>query len=247
VDRLIYTSLTAMRGAMARQTSVANNLANVQTPGFRADVAEAQALWLNGQTFETRALASEEVVNADMRAGTVMQTGRQLDIAIENDTLLAVQSAEGEESYTRRGDLQLSDSGLLTTGDGRPVMGAQGPITLPPVDSISIDPEGRIQIVPVGGDPNLPQEVDRLKLVSPTGLDVVKGMDGLFRVRGGGVLPPDPAGRVQSGHLEGSNVQSTQALVEMIEASRAWDAQLKLIGNAQDMDAATADLMRLSE
>jgi flagellar basal-body rod protein FlgF len=247
VDRLIYTSLTAMRGAMARQTSVANNLANVQTPGFRADIAEAQALWLNGQTFESRAFASEEVVNADMRAGTVMQTGRQLDIAIENDTLLAVQSAEGEESYTRRGDLQLNDSGLLTTGDGRPVMGAQGPVTLPPFDSISIDPEGRIQIVPKGGDPNLPQEVDRLKLVSPTGLDVVKGMDGLFRVRGGGVLPPDPAGRVQSGHLEGSNVQSTQALVEMIEASRAWDAQLKLIGSAQDMDAATTDLMRLTE
>jgi flagellar basal-body rod protein FlgF len=247
MDRLIYSSLTAMRGAMARQTSVANNLANAQTPGFRADVAEAQALWLKGQTFESRALASEEVVNADMRAGAITQTGRDLDVAINGEAMFAVQAVNGDEAYTRRGDLQLTETGLLTTGDGRPVLGAQGPITLPPADKISIDTEGRILIVPRGGDAAQPQEVDRLRLASPAGSSIAKGLDGLFRVKDGGVLPDDPDARVLSGHLEGSNVSTTQALVEMIEASRSWDTQLKMLGDARDMDSSTADLMRLPE
>nr|WP_315457649.1 flagellar basal body rod protein FlgF [uncultured Sphingorhabdus sp.] len=247
MDRLIYTSLTAMRGAMARQTSIANNLANANTPGFRADLAEAQALWLDGQQLNSRAFASEEVQAADMTAGTVTSTGRDLDIALSGDAMLAVQAENGAIGYTRRGDLMLSSSGLLTTGDGRPVQASQGPLTLPPSDSISIDEQGRIWIVPVGGDPAQPQEVDRLQIASPAGSDVVKGVDGLFRVRGGGTLPADPDARVVTRSLESSNVSSTQALVEMIEASRSWDTQLKMLGDARDMDAATTDLMSLSQ
>jgi flagellar basal-body rod protein FlgF len=247
MDRLIYTSLTAMRGAMARQTATAHNLANVNTPGFRADIAEAQALWIKGSTVTTRTMASEEVVAADMEAGVVMPTGRELDIALGGDALLGVQAEDGEEAYTRRGDLQLSASGLLTTGDGHPVLGQQGPISLPASDSIQIDPQGRVLVVPRGGDASQPQEVDQLKLVSPTGSDTVKGLDGLFRVKGGGALPPDPDARVTSGHLEGSNVSATEALVEMIEASRAWDTQLKLVNDARDLDVSSTDLMRLPE
>jgi flagellar basal-body rod protein FlgF len=247
MDRLIYTSLTAMRGAMARQTTIANNLANAQTPGFRADLAEAQSLWLDGQGFDSRAMASEEVIAADMKSGTVMATGRDLDIALSGDAMLGVQADDGDVGYTRRGDLMLSEAGLLTTGDGKPVQGSQGPITLPRADSINIDAEGRVWIVPTGGDPAQPQEVDRLKLASPTGSEIVKGLDGLFRVRGGGVLPDDPDARVITRSLEGSNVSATQALVDMIEASRSWDTQLKLIGDARDMDAATADLMSLPQ
>jgi flagellar basal-body rod protein FlgF len=245
MDRLIYTSLTAMRGSMARQTATANNLANVQTPGFRADIAEAQSVWLNGPNMDTRVMASEEVVNADMKAGTVNTTGRDLDIALSGNGLLSVQSTDGEETYTRRGDLQMADSGLLTTGDGYPVMGSQGPVTLPPADSVSIDADGRIWIVPQGGDPAQPQEVDRLKLVSPTGSNIVKGLDGLFRVKGGGALPTDPDAKLTTRSLEGSNVSATQALVDMIEASRSWDTQLKLIGDARDLDASSAELMKL--
>jgi flagellar basal-body rod protein FlgF len=247
MDRLIYTSLTAMRGSMARQTAIAHNLANAQTPGFRAELAEAQALWLHGEGASARAYSSEEVVAADMRAGTVTQTGRDLDVAMTGDALLAVQAPDSEEGYTRRGDLQIAASGLLTTGDGHPVLGAQGPITLPPVDSVSIDAEGRIYIVPAGGDPQQPQELDRLRLASPAGLDIAKGLDGLFRVKGDGILPDDPDARVITRSIEGSNVSATSALVEMIEASRSWDTQLKMIGDARDMDAATAELMQLPQ
>lgn len=247
MDRLIYTSLAAMRGAMARQTTIANNLANANTPGFRADLAEAQSLWLGGQNDGTRAYASEEVLAADMTNGTITNTGRDLDIALAGDVMLGVQAENGEIGYTKRGDLMVSASGLLTTGDGRPVQGSQGPVTLPPADSISIDDQGRVWIVPQGGDAAQPQEAGQLQLVSPAGSDIVKGTDGLFRVRDGGILPSDPDARVTIRSLESSNVSATQTLVEMIEASRSWDTQLKLLGDARDIDAATAELMSLPQ
>lgn len=247
MDRLAYTSLSAMRGAMARQAAVANNLANANTTGFRAEIAAQQTLWVQGGGLEARATASEEVLAADMRPGTIAETGRDLDIAIATEALLAVQGKEGDEAYTRRGDLVRADSGLLTTGDGHPVIGNQGPITIPPADSVKIEEDGRIWIVPAGGDPNQPQEIDRLKLVSPTGSKIKKPLDGLFRVEGndGGALPADPTARLITKSLEGSNVDPTKALVDMIEASRAWDNQMNLITSARDMDTSAADLMRL--
>jgi flagellar basal-body rod protein FlgF len=247
MDRLIYSSLTAMRSAQAKQTATANNLANAQTPGFRADLSEAQALWVKGAAYNARAMSSQEVLSADMKAGTVISTGRDLDIALNGDAMLAIQADNGDEAYTRRGDLVQNETGLLTTGDGRPVLGLQGPITLPPADSISVDSEGRIMIVPRGGDASQPQEADRLRLVSPAGSDIAKGLDGLFRVKDGGSLPGDPDARIITRSLEGSNVSSTLALVDMIEASRSWDTQLKLISDAREMDTSTADLMRLDQ
>jgi flagellar basal-body rod protein FlgF len=247
MDRLIYTSLTALRGVQSRQTVTANNLANVTTPGFRGDLAEAQSLWLQGGEANARAMASEEVLAADMQPGVVNATGRDLDIALSDNALLAVQAENGEEGYTRRGDLMLSESGLLTTGDGRPVLGSQGPLVIPPADRISIAPDGGISIIPPGGDPNQPQIIDRLKLVSFDSRNTVKAIDGLFRGLNGSTLPEDPDARLVPGHLEASNVSATHTLVEMIEASRAWDTQLKLISSARDLDSATADLMRLPD
>ena len=246
MDRLVHTSLSALRGAMARQQATANNLANVNTVGFRGELSSARALWIrNGQGVDVAARATQEVVAADMSAGTVNETGRDLDIAMQGDALLAVQAEDGDEAYTRRGDLQLNESGLLTTGDGHPVLGEQGPITLPPADSMRIDQDGMIWIVPRGGDPNVPQQVDRLKLASPTGSRVLKGLDALFRVENDGALPSDPQARVTPRSLEGSNVEATQALIDMIEASRSWDTQIKLISTAREIDTAAADLMRL--
>lgn len=247
MDRLIYTSLSALKGSMARQTATANNLANVSTPGFRSEMAEAQALWLRGAQTDGRAVTSEEVIGADMRTGTVMSTGRSLDVALEGQVLLTVQAPDGDEAYTRRGDLQLAESGLLTTGDGHPVIGLQGPMILPPADSVSIDREGRVWIIPPGGDPQAPQEVGKLKLASPIGTSVLKGLDGLFRAPDNGILPEDTEARIRSGALEGSNVNATIALTEMIEASRSWDVQLKMIGDVRDLDAATAELMQLPQ
>lgn len=247
MDRLVHTAMTAMRGAMARQTAIANNLANANTTGFRAEIANASTTWLNGPGVNARAQASEQVIAADMASGTVTQTGNPLDIALNGDALLTVQAPDGDEAYTRRGDLKLSESGLLTTGDGHPVLGEGGPITLPPADSITIAKDGGIWIVPQGGDPAQSQQIDRLKLASPQGSQITKGLDGLFREKNGGVLPSDPDATVTAEALEGSNVNPTLALVQMIDASRAWETQIKLVSTAKEMDDGGASLMRLPD
>ena len=245
MDRLIYTALSGMRGAMARQTTTANNLANANTTGFRAELSSAQALWLRGPGLESRVETSQQVVAADMAPGSVTDTGRELDVAMQGDALLAVQAEDGSEAYTRRGDLQVSPTGVVTTGDGHPVLGDGGPLTLPPADSVRIAQDGAIWIVPTGGDPNQPQQVDRLKLATPAGSRIQKGVNGLFRVMGGGALPSDPDARLTPHSLEGSNVNTSQTLIDMIEASRSWDMQLQLVTQAREMDTSAADLMRL--
>ncbi|MEJ7926891.1 flagellar basal body rod protein FlgF [Sphingobium sp. AN641] len=245
MDRLVNTALTAMRGAMARQASIANNLANANTIGFRAEVANAETRWIQGQQLNTRAQASEQVIAADMAQGAITETGNPLDVAMNGDALLAVQAADGGEAYTRRGDLRVSDSGLLTTGDGLPVLGEGGPITLPQLDSVSIAQDGSIWGVPQGGEAANPQRIDALKLVSATGSSIAKGTDGLFREVNGGALPQDPLGTVTGGSLEGSNVNATATLIQMIEASRAFETQVKMLDTAKELDDGGASLMRI--
>ena len=247
MDRLIYSSLAAMRGAMARQATIANNLANVNTVGFRGEFTSAEAEWLKGSGLSGRATVSQDVTGANMTPGAVTATGRDLDVALNGNALLTVQAADGSEAYTRRGDLQLSQTGLLTTGDGVPVLGQSGPITLPPADSVSIGQDGQVWVVPQGGDPKSPQAVDTLKLVSADGSTIKKGIDGLFRVDGGGALPADPDATLTAKSLEGSNVNASATLVDMIDAARSWEAQVKMLTTAQDLDKSSAQLMQLPE
>ncbi|MBB5985283.1 flagellar basal body rod protein FlgF [Sphingobium lignivorans] len=245
MDRLINVARTAMRGSMARQTAIANNLANANTTGFRAEIANASTRWIGGGTFQSRAEQVGQVIAADLKPGTVVQTGNPLDIAVDGEGLIAVQASDGSEGYTRRGDLKLNESGLLTTGDGHPVIGGAGPITLPPADSIKIAQDGGIWIVPQGGQIDQPQLVDTIKIANANGSVIAKGTDNLFREVNGGALPEDPAASVTSGALEGSNVDATLALVQMIEASRAWETQIKMIDTAKDIDNGGSSLMRL--
>ena len=245
MDKLVYTAATGLRAHMAAQAAIANNMANASTTGFRADRVVFDRLELKGGALEARAPTSEEVTDADRRAGAVVQTGHPLDVAMGGEAWLAVQASDGSEAYTRRGDLEVAPSGVLQTGDGFPVMGQGGPVTLPPYQSLSIAADGTISIVPMGGDANAPQQIDRLKLASTRGTDTVKGLDNLLRVRGGGALPVDMDAKVQAGALEGSNVNMTEALVDMIENQRSYEVQANLMKEARTMDESSASLMRL--
>lgn len=245
MDRMIHLNLRAMQGVLNRQTAIAHNMANADTTGFKAEIVTAQAQYLRGEGLQSRASVNEYVLTADLNPGAVKETGRPLDIAVEGQGMLAVQAPNGEEGYTRRGDLVMTESGLVTTGDGHPVLGEGGPLTLPPADSVRIAEDGGVWVVPQGGDPDQPQQVDRLRIVSTAGSEVVKGEDTLFRVKNGGVLPSNPDARLRSGALEGSNVNMTEALVDMIETSRAYETQVKLLTTAKEMDDGGASVMQL--
>ena len=245
MDKLVYTAATGLKAHMASQAAIANNMANASTIGFRADRVVFDRLELSGSRLDTRTPASEEVVDADRRPGAIMQTGRPLDVAVTGDAWLTVQATDGSEAYTRRGDLQIAPTGVLETGDGFPVMGSGGPITVPPAESVKISSDGSILIVPIGGNANNPQVIDKIKLASPKGTETLKGLDNLLHVKGGGVLPEDADAKLESGALEGSNVNMTQALVDMIENQRGYEVQANLMKEAKDMDESATSLMRM--
>jgi flagellar basal-body rod protein FlgF len=245
MDRLVYTAMSGLRSQMAAQSTIANNIANASTIGFRAERVSFDRLVLQGSGLETRQLAAEEVQDFDRRAGTIVQTARPLDVAVTSASWIAVQAADGSEAYTRRGDLSVAASGVLETGDGFPVMGSGGPITVPPHQAIAIADDGTVSIVPAGGDPTQPQVIDKIKLASPEGSQTAKGLDNLLHVKGGGVLPEDLDARLQAGALEQSNVNLTQALVDMIENQRSYEVQASLLKEAKTMDESAASLMRM--
>lgn len=246
MDRMIYTAMTGLRSAMTAQTALANNIANASTIGFRSDRVNFDRMVLRGTELETRQPATASVIDADRRAGAILATGNPLDVAVTTDSWIAVQAGDGSEAYTRRGDLKVAPTGVLETGDGFPVMGSGGPITVPPHEKLMIADDGTLSIVPLGAAAGAPpQVIDRIKLASPQGTQTVKGTDNLLHVAGGGVLPADLDAKVRSGALEQSNVNLTQSLVDMIELQRSYEVQANLLKEARKMDESSATLLRL--
>ncbi len=248
MDKLVYTAATGLRSHMAAQAAIANNMANAATTGFRADrvVFDRLSLKGGGDELSSRSPTGEEMTDLDRSPGAIERTGRPLDVAMtSNDVWMAVQANDGAEAYSKRGDLSVSPSGTLQTGDGFLVMGGSGPITIPPYDRLTIGSDGSISIVPQGDKTGEPQIIDQIKLASAKGSQTVKGLDNLLHVKGGGALPQDLTAKVEAGALEGSNVNMTQALVDMIENQRSYEVQANLLKEAKTMDEGSASLMRM--
>lgn len=245
MDRLIYTAYSGLSASMIQQRVIASNMANAQTTGFRAELLVASPVTVKGTGIEARAMADAQVRGANMTQGAVDRTGNPLDVALNGDTMLAVQASDGTEAYTRRGDLTVDANGTLVNGEGLPVLSDNGPITVPPGARLAIAPDGTV----LANDPDQPdappQPVGRLKLASTTGSDIQKGLDGLFRVTGGGVLPTDDAATLVSGSLEKSNVNATQVLVDMVSAQRLFEMRAKVVASAKDNDEKSTALMAL--
>ncbi len=240
MDRLIYTALTGLTARGRGQSVTANNLANAGTTGFRRELIAAEGRYLTGGTLNSRAQAGAPSVATPREAGKIVATGRPLDIALAGETWLAIQGpvvkGEPTEAYTRRGDLSVSLSGVLQNGDGRAVLGQNGgPITVPAGASLEIAPDGRLS-ARIG---DIATTIDRLKLV--TGRDLEKAADGMFTAKE--PLAVDPAARLTPGALESSNVQTAGALAELVEQSRGFEANARLLGVAKDLDERTARLM----
>lgn len=246
MDRLIYTAVSGLSASMVRQRMIASNMANAQTIGFRAELMRQTPVTLEGDGLEARALADGAVFGALMRPGAMVRTARDLDVACTGDAMLAVQAADGTEVYTRRGDLSVSASGLLQNGEGLPVIGQGGPITVPPGSRLTIAPDGGVMLSDPAVPEQAPVQIDRIKLADWRGSEIEKDLAGLFRVVGGGALPADEDARLEVGSLEQSNVNASEVLVEMVEAQRLFEIRTKLISTARDIDQGGASLMRLN-
>jgi len=239
MDRLIYLSMAGAKASMQRQDTLANNLANASTNGFRAEMQAFRAVPVRGDGASTRVYALESTVGADMRAGPMQSTGRALDVAMQGDAWLAVQGLDGTEAYTRAGSLQVNAEGQLVTPAGLPVVGDGGPITLPANATVEIATDGSITTTVGTGRP---QQAGKLKLVVPE-TPLQRGTDGLFRPREGGDLTASPAARVQGGALEGSNVSAVETMVAMIAAARQFEQQMKSLQGAEQREQGAAKLL----
>lgn len=246
MDRMLYIGMTGAQETLYAQGLNNHNLANVNTTGFRADLEQFRSMPVFGPGHPSRAYAMTERPGTDFSTGSILTTGRPLDMAIKGNGWFAVQSPDGSEAYTRAGDLHVDAQGFLVTGTGLRMMGNGGPIAIPPAQSISIGVDGTISIQPQGQEAAALAEVDRIRLVNPGNENLEKGADGLFRMRDGNNAPADLNVRVMSGMLERSNVNVVEAMAKMITLQRNFDMQTKVMKTAQENDQATDALMRIS-
>lgn len=240
MDALIYTVMGGAERALHAQQVHANNLANIETVGFRADFELATKQSLRGDGYDSRHLNQLQANAVTSRAGGVRETGRDLDVAVQGDGYFAVQWQNGE-AYTRAGNLMLDADGALTV-NGHPVLGDGGPITLPPSARVSIAQDGTISVQQPGQDEMQP--VDRLKLVKLAGANSAKNEAGLVVPRDGSILPADDTVKVRAGHLEGSNVSAVEEMVATMTLNRDFEIQMKLFKSADSMTEAGNRLIR---
>jgi flagellar basal-body rod protein FlgF len=238
MDRMIYLSMSGAKATMQRQDTLANNLANVSTPGFRAELQAFRAVPVEGNGASTRVYALETTTGYDATPGVVTATGRNLDVATRGNAWLTVQALDGTEAYTRGGALEVSNDGTLTTRSGLPVMGDGGPLQVPPNSAVSIGADGTVSAKGADGKNTA---IGKLKLVTPEA-PLKRGEDGLFRAADGSLSADDTA-RVQDGALEGSNVSAVEAMVSMISAARQFEAQMKMISTAEANEKSASQLL----
>jgi flagellar basal-body rod protein FlgF len=246
MDRMVYLAMTGARQMLMQQSAASNNLANASTPGFRADLEAFRAMPVFGPGEPTRVYAMAERPAVNFTPAALQTTGNDLDVAVDGDGFFAVVARDGTEAYTRGGDFKLNANGQLETGNGLPVLGNGGPVALPPAESMLIASDGTVSIRPVGQGSDALATIDRLKLVKPDLKQLVKGEDGLFRLKSGANAEADASVRVVQGALEGSNVNAVSEMVNMITYQRNYELQVKAMQTAQENDAAATQLMRVA-
>jgi flagellar basal-body rod protein FlgF len=237
--------MTGAKQIMQAQAVNNHNIANISTIGFRADSVAFASSPIYGPGYATRVNAVAGDAGTDFSMGTMENTGRDLDIAVNGKGFIAVRGKDGQEAYTRAGDLRVTPTGALTTVSGLAVLSESGPISLQPSTSVSIGSDGTISVVPQGSAPYAVTQADRIKLVNPATSDLQKGEDGLLRTKSGTKLKSDDSVSVTSGELESSNVNAAQSLINMIELQRLYEFQVKSI-NSTDTNEQSAERLMLT-
>lgn len=249
MDRMIYVAMTGAKHTLGQHAAVSHNLANANTTGYRAETNALRAVPVFSDTLATRAFVVDSSAGTDFRPGTLQETGRNLDVAVQGSGWIAVQLEDGSEAYTRNGNLHVSANGLLQTRNGLNVQGDGGSISVPPNSVVAVGKDGTISTAPAGGgmsEPSIFSTIGRLKLVNPPEAQLTRGPDGLFRLASGGEAEADTDVSVVSGMLEGSNVNVIDAMVDMISLSRQFEMHMKLLQNAQGNSQRASNLLSVT-
>ena len=246
MDRGLYVAMTGAKQIMQAQAVNNQNIANASTVGFRADSVSFASLPVYGPGYPTRVNAVAADAGTDFSTGVLTSTANPLDIAVNGKGYIAVRAADGSEAYTRAGDLHVTPAGDVMTGTGLPVLSESGPLNVPPSTHVTIGSDGTVSAIPLGLSPVAQSPVDRIKLVNPPQKDLVKGVDGLLHLKGGGKASTDETVTVSPGTLESSNVNAAQSLVNMIELQRLYEFQIKSINSTETNEQSAERLMLTS-
>jgi flagellar basal-body rod protein FlgF len=245
MDKMLYIAMSGAKQNMHALSVNANNLANAKTTGFKADMAQARSMQAFGEGMPSRVFAMLEKSSQNFDSGSLMQTSRDLDLAIQGPGWFAVQAEDGTEGYTRNGQFRMNEEGALETAEGELVMGEGGPLFIPlPVNNIHISKDGTIMVQPEGAPSSVQEEVGRIKMVNPRVQELTKSSDGLFRRKDGLNEAADINVKVENGMLESSNVNPIGEMTAMISLQRQFEMQLKLMKTAEEIDASSASLLR---
>ena len=245
MDKALYVAMSGAKELMMAQTARANNLANVNTTGFKHDFAQARSMqvFADHPHHPTRAYSMTERPATNFEQGPLIQTGNQLDVAVKGEGWIAVQSATGEEAYTRAGNLHVDVNGQVRTGSGAPVMGGGGPLVVPPSTTVEIGVDGTVSVLAEGAVALA--AVDRIKLVNPPLDQMEKREDGLIYMKEG-EADADIDIRLHPGFLEGSNVNAVNEMTEILAISRQYELQVKVMTTAQEISESSARLLQFS-
>lgn len=244
MDKSLYVAMTGAKEILQAQAVNNYNLANANTTGFKADLTAFQSQAVAGTGYASRVYATDASSGWDSSEGSIATTGRPLDVAIQGQGFIAVQGPDGQEAYTRNGDLHLTADGVLETSSGQPVLGDNGPITLPSSTSIQIADDGTVSVVPQGSTPGTIANVGRIKLVNPPADSLVRESGGLFQLAAGGTAPADASVKIAAGAIESSNVDLASAMVNMIDLARSFDLQVKAMQTADTNAQSSSQLLQ---
>jgi flagellar basal-body rod protein FlgF len=244
MDRLAFTSLAAVSNQSEIRAQITNNLANVSTIGFKESYALAsKTVDVDGAGFDSRSsvsIESQDIIN--LMPGVTNRTGRAMDVALNDATVLGVQADNG--------DLRIAPSGLIENAAGHLILGEGGPINVPPGQLVSISPDGTV-FGSLPSEPATPPiELGKLLLLDASEQPLVRRVDGLFTPQDeqfkNTVFPQGPnVASLQSGALEGSNVNPIEAMIKMMDFSRSYEAQIKMISEIKSIDETGTTLMKL--
>ena len=248
MDKSIYTAMGAAKNIFEAQTINANNLANANTTGFKADVAHFRSMPMfaaDGTGAPSRVFAMSENPSIDMSYGTMEPTGNPMDIAVSGPGWFAVQTKNGGEAYQRSATLKISATGNLQTTTGQNILGNGGqPIQVPANQKLDIGPDGTISIIPDVGNALGLVMVDRIKMVNPQDQSLKKDNDGNIVTSNGDPLAMDDTVRIRTGELEGSNVSTINEMVQMIELQRKYEMHVKAMKTAEDQATSSNSLLK---